>query len=367
MKCFCSICFLILVTFSASFAQKLAYGGKPQAGAKTEKMESHFVRFSPGVEVYKIRDTSGDERRDYFDIKKQGKSLGTIEADVNAFGGSTDNFFAFYGDLDKNKSKELVVVDFNGSGNGLGVNYYTINIFPDFETKGYTIPLTFNDSEFGRDGTFVYDAKKNETLILITEWGGVEIKDPKRGGGLYFTGKFFRYADGRLIFAKDKPILARRYLNSFEKERFRTDNDPRRPYLWLTSPAALKLSAEPIFAVKPETSQTGVVEKYENFDEYYKDGEGSKSVKIEQMIVRLDSGETKTVVLSKSPDYVDLPSDSGKIMPESFGFLSSKITLPSDLSPLYFFDNLRGKKVQLNSYVTEQGTPPIYRFWFVEQ
>lgn len=366
MKRFCLLCFLMTAAFSAVFAQKLTYGGKPRAATKTESKESYFVKFPQGVEVYKIRDTGDGDRRDYFDIKKQGKSLGTINADIDAFGGSTDNFFAFYGDLDKNKSKELIVVDFNGSGNGLGVNYYTVSIFPDFETKGYTIPLTFNDSEFGRDGTFIYDAKKNETLILITEWGGVEIQDAKRGGGLYFTGKFFRYAGGRLIPAKDKPILARRYLNSFEKERFRTAGDPRRPYLWLTSPAALKLSGEPIFAVKPEISQAGIVEKYERYNDNYKDGGETKNITVEQMIVRLSSGEKKTVVLSKNPDYINLPSDAEKIIPENFGFLSSKITLPSDLSPLYFFDNLRGKKVRLNSYVTEPGTPPVYRLWFVE-
>lgn len=366
MKRFSLLCFLMTAAFSAVFTQKLIDGGKPRAAAKTENRESYFVKFPQGVEVYKIRDTGGDDRKDFFEIKKQGKKLGTINADINAFGGTTDNFFAFYGDLDKNKSKELIVVDFNGSGNGLGVNFYTVSIFPDFETKGFAAPLTFNDSEFGRDGTFIYDAKKNETLILITEWGGVEIKDPKRGSGLYFTGKFFRYAGGRLAPANDKPILARRYLNSFEKERFRTDSDPRRPYLWLTSPAAIKLSAEPIFSVKPATSQSGVVEKYENFSDSFKDGEETKKVTIDQIVVRLDSGEKKTVILLKNPDYVDLPGDAGKIMPEDFGFLASKITLPSDLSPLYFFDDLRGKKVQLNSYVNEQGAPPIYRLWFVE-
>lgn len=366
MKRFCSICFLILATFSAVFAQKLIYGGKPRSGATAENKESFFVKFPQGIEVYKVRDTSGDDRRDYFDLKKQGKSLGTINADINASGGTTDNFFAFWGDLDKNKSAELVVVDFNGSSNGLGVNYYTINIFPDFETKGFSIPLTFNDFEFGRDGTFIYDAKKNETLILLTEWGGVDIIDPKRGSGTYFSGKFFRYADRRLVPATDRPILARRYLNSFQKERFRTENDPRRPYLWLTSPAALKLSAEPIFAVKPETSQSGIIEKYENFDETYKDGDETKNISIEQIVVNLDSGEKKTVILSKNPSYIDLPSDTGKIVPESFGLLPAKITLPDDLSPLYFFDNLRGKKVQLNSYVTPNETSAIYRLWFVE-
>lgn len=366
MKRFCLFCFLIFVTFSAVCAQKLTYGGKPQAAAKTENKEAYFVKFPQNVEVYKISDASGDDRRDYFEIKKQGESVGTITADINAFGGTTDNFFAFYGDLDKNKSKELIVIDFNGSSNGLGVNYYTINILPDFETKGYTAPLTFNDAEFGRDGTFVYDAKKNETLILITEWGGVEIVDPKRGGGLYFTGKFFRYAGGRLIPAKDKPILARRYLNSFEKERFRTQNDPRRPYLWLTSPSALKLSAEPIFAVKPQTSQFGTIEKYESLDESYQDGAQTSSAVVEQISVRFDSGETKTVVLSKTPDYINLPSDAGKIIPEDFGFFASKITLPSDLKPLHFFGNLSGKKVQLNSYTVEQGAAPIYRLWFIE-
>lgn len=366
MKRCLSISLFVLSLFFAVNAQKLVYGGLPKAASKTAGTNSYSVNFAKGISVYKIQKDENDNRKVYFELKKDSKTLGKIDADVNAFGGELSNFYAFLGDLDKNKSDELIVVDFIGQSNGLGVSYYTVNIFPDFETKGFTTPLTFKTSEFGKNGTFVYDAKTNETLILQTEWGGVEIKDPKRGSGLYFTGRFFRYKNGKLKPVLNKPTLARRYLNSFEKERFQTEKNPRRPYLWLTSPAAIKISADPIFSIKPADAQSGIIEKYENIAETYKnDDQEIRNFSVQQIVVKLDSGESKTIILSKSTDY-PLPDEANKIQPVTFGMLPAKLTLPSDFSPAIVFDKLEGRKVQLNSYVTEPGSEPVYRLWFIE-
>lgn len=368
MKHYFSVIFLILGLIFLANAQKLVYGGKPKVAPKVSGVESFYITFPKGIGVYKVQNDTDEDRQIYFEFKKDTKTLGKIDASLNASGGELSNFHALLGDLDKNKSAELIVVDFNGQSNGLGVNYYTINIFPDFETKGFTKPLTFNTSEFGKDGTFIYNAKKNETLILQTEWGGVNIKDAKRGGGLYFTGRFFRFRNGRLKPAGDKPILARRYLNSFEKERFRTDKDSRRPYLWLTSPSAIKLTADPVFSVKPVSTQSGIIEKFEDITEQYKNNNNeTRNVNIQQITVRLDSGEIKTFVITKSEDYTDLPSDKNKIFPETFGVLPTKMIFPSDFSPLLVFDKLEGKRVQLNAYQEDKETPPTYKLWFIEK
>lgn len=363
-----TVVFLILTTVSTVSAQKLIDGGKPKAAPRTAETESSYIQFPKNLRVYKVRNLSEESTSNYFEIVQNGKSLGKFDVSEDSFRPETNNFQAFWGDLDKNKAAELVIVDFNGQGNGLGVNHYTINILADFEKRGFAAPLSFNTSEFGKDGTFLYDARKNETLILQTEWGGVNIKDAKRGEGLYFTGRFFRYANGKLKPAADRPILARRYLNSFQNERFRTENDPRRPYLWLDSPAALKLSADPVFDEKPSNIYTGTIEKIETIRQPHEKPNGeSQTVEIQQITVRLDSGENKTIVLSKNSAVSQLESRESKIIPENFGFLPAKFTLPRDFSPTLVLENFQGRKVQLNVYQQSQDSQPNYSVWFIEK
>lgn len=359
---------LLILTFAFTVnAQKLIYGGKPKLFESKGNIKAYEVKFPNGLIVRKFDRKTEDDANGFFEISKGRNALGEISASING-ASSTDNFHAFFGDLDKNKSAELVIVDFDVQSNGLGVSYYTINIFPDFETKGFQTPITFNTQEFGANGTFVYDAKTKETLILLTEWGGVQITDPKRGEGLYFTGRFFRYSDGKLKLATDKPILARRYLYSFERERFRTKKDSRRPYLWLTSPDSIKLTTDPVFALKPISTQTGIIEKYEDVTEkrVSEDSE-TKDIFISQIVVKLDSGESKICVLSKSEEYTQLPSDKDKIFPEDFGILPVKLTFPGDFNPKLAFDELEGKRVQINAYQADSESPLTYKLWFVEK
>lgn len=367
MSLFFKTIFLILALSSIVSAQKLIDGGKPKSAPKTAKNESSYVQLPKNLRVYKVKNTAQEFAPLHFEIVQNGKSIGKFDVSEDSFRPETDGFYAFWGDLDKNKSNELIVVDFNGQGNGLGVSHYTIYILPDFESRGFSTPLSFNTSEFGEDGTFIYDAKKNETLILQTEWGGVNVKDAKRGDGLYFTGRFFRYQNGKLISAADKPILARRYLNSFQSERLRTGNNSNRPYLWLNSPAALKLSADPIFDEKPSETYTGTVEKLETLRQSHQKPNGESQIfEIQQVTVRLDSGENKTIVLSKNSAVSQLESNETKIIPENFGFLPAKFTLPRDFSPTLVLENFQGKRVQINSYRRSENSKPFYGVWFIK-
>ncbi|MEK7723863.1 MAG: hypothetical protein AAB336_05910 [Acidobacteriota bacterium] len=347
----CFLFVLLILTFILSaHAQKLSYGGKPKLFESKDGIKAHEVKFPNGILVRKFNRKTEDDKNGFFEISKGRNALGEIPASIS-IQSATDNFFAFYGDLDKNKSAELVVVDFDGQSLGLGVSYYTINIFPDFQTKSFQTPLTFQTTEFGKDGTFVYDAKANETLMLLTEWGGPDnLSDPKRGDGLYFVGRFFRYQNGLLKPAADKPIYARRYLYSFENERFRTDKSPLRPFLWLNSPKSQKLKIDPEFSLKSLTSEIGVVEKVETINEIGKGDDEGEKVEIKQFIVKLNSGETKTIILSKNPENILLESDKGKIFPEIFGVLPSALSLPMDLNPTLVLGNLEGRKITLNTY-----------------
>lgn len=338
---------LILTSVTLTNAQKLVYGGKPKLFESKGGIEAYEVKFPGGIIVRKLGPQNDDEDG-IFSIGKNRDELGTIPASVN-MASTIDNFHVYYGDLDKNKSAELVVVDFDGQSNGMGISFYTINIFPDFQTKGFQKPISFGTQEFGANGTFVYDAKANETLILITDFNGLENISQKEG--TYFVGRFFRYQNGMLKPATDRPIYARRYLNSFEDERYRTEKNPLRPWLWLNSPKAQKIKIDTEFSVKPVKSETGVVEKAETVKEESKREDGtSETVEIKQITVKLNSGATKTIVLRKNPDYIDLASDREKIFPEIFGIAPNNLSLPKDLDVSLVFGDLIGKKVVINSY-----------------
>lgn len=345
------ISFLILLILSCvvlSNAQKLVSDGKPKLFKTPNGVKAYEIKFPGGVFVRKSDRENDDQQNGKFSVGKNARELGTFEGSIVG-ASSADKFFAFYGDLDKNKSAELIVVDFEGQSNGLGINYYSVSIFPDFETKGYQTPATFSTEEFGEKGTFIYDAKINETLILVTDFNGLDNISKKPG--TYFVGRYFRYQNGLLKPAADKPILARRYTNAFERERLRTEENPLRPFLWLSSPTAQKLKNDPEFSLKPVSSQTGVIEKYEEIKSDVEDqnGEVVDIVETKQIIVKFDSGETKTIILSENSNNPS-QSDNRKIHPEIFGVAPGNISLPKGVSPTTVFGKLEGRKITLNSY-----------------
>lgn len=233
----------------------------------------------------------------------------------------------------------------------MGIDYYSIYIFPDFETKGWQPPLEFSTEEFGARGTFVFEPKTNETLILITDFNGLENVSPEKPG-TYFVGRFFRYSGGKLKPALDKPVYARRYLRSFEKQRFAAETDPRRPWLWLDSPQTLKLKNDPEFILKPLTSERGTIERVETIIRRGDDAENPQEYKLTQLIVKIDSGATRIVGLwgANAGDGEERDDEKGKILPETFGVAPANVSLPEGISPLDVWENLQGKKVILNLY-----------------
>lgn len=367
-KSFLVLMFLLSLT-AIGTAQKLVNGGKPQSAAVDGFIRAECINAAKNTRVCK--GMKANENGDgVFIVQQNHKTLGMIDAAVNSQS-QPQNFYVLYGDLDNNKAAELIVVDFNGQSMGMGVSFYNINIFPDFETKNFQKPLRFSTYEFGADGTFVYDAAKRETLILATEWQDYEVIDP-RGGGLYFIGRFFRYQNGTLKPAAGKHVLTRRYLSSFQNERGKTLSSPRIPYLWLNSPSAKKLSVDPEFMINPDSSQTGVIEKFERIKEKAAaEGGEMREVEIEQITVRFDSGKTETIIFTKSEGIASLVSNKGKIFPERFGVLPQKLAFPNDFEPTIVFDKFEGKRVRLDAFKPEHAkaenpAEQIYKLWFIE-
>ncbi|MGI8668598.1 MAG: protein kinase domain-containing protein [Aridibacter sp.] len=149
----------------------------------------------------------------------------------------------------------------------------------------------------------------------------------------------------------DKPILARRYTNAFQRERLRTYENPLRPFWWLSSPKTQKLKNDPEFSPKPISNQNGVVEKYEEItkEEKDEDGEVTGNLYIEKITVKLDSGETKTIYLSDNSG-TSVKTENDNIYPDIFGIAPANVSLPKGVSPTTVLGNLEGKKIILYSY-----------------
>lgn len=362
--------FLVLVILTISIgasAQKLSQGGKPELFESKGGIRAYEVKFPNGIIVRKFDRKSETEADGFFEISRGSKTLGEMPGAVTQAAG-IDKFDAFWGDLDRNNSGELVVVDFVGESMGMGIDYYSIYIFPDFETKGWQQPLEFSTEEFGAQGTFVFDAKTNETLILITDYNGLDNVSPQKPG-TYFVGRFFRYIGGKLKPALDKPIYARRYLRSFEKQRFAAENDPRRPWLWLDTPQTLKLKNDPEFSVPPLTSERGRIERVETIIRRGDDKESPQEYKLVQIVVRLNSGTTKIIGLWGANDGEEKEDEKGKILPEIFGIAPANISFPDTISPLDVWEKLEGKKVIINSYPPfsfDEKKRPRYKLLFLE-
>lgn len=152
----------------------------------------------------------------------------------------TSDFEVLTGDLNNDQQSELVVANHDGTSNGMGVDYWTIFIFPDTEFQSFKAPLAFTVEEYGSFGTFVSTGRNVE--ILTTTW--VWNNDPKhtRGWGTYLVGQWWRYDAGELRPLLKRPIIARRYLNSFEKQRLETTQLDRVPNEWLRHPTTETVS-----------------------------------------------------------------------------------------------------------------------------
>lgn len=361
---------LFLASFASVSAQRIVNAGKPAPARISGYAETQCVSAARLARVCKAIDESDENGESVFLIERNQKIAGTIKAARNATA-TTKSFYAFSGDLDKNRSAELIIVELVTQSLGLGVSYYTVNVFTDFETRGFQTPLSFPTVEFGAEGSFVFDAKANETQMLLGEWIGYDHLDAPRKGGVYFVGRYFRFQNGRLKPVAGKQVLARRYLNSFQTERTRSASNPRIPLLWLASPQTKRLEIDPEFTLKADSSETGTIEKFETITEKITNADNeTKEVKISRILVRLESGKTMTFLLDRSDPDADLPIDKDSIRPEKFGVLPARIALPADLPPTAVFENFEGRKVRVDAfkakYEDAAASERTYKLWFVE-
>lgn len=352
-------CLASILFFAGNLkAQKLISGAKPSESQIDDFDKSFCVNFSGKIRVCKVArygvEIDSDETN--YIILKGDAILAKTDAPFHSLACcEMKDFFAYYGDLDKDGSKEIVVASLEGVGNGIAISSYNIIIFRDPEKFPSEKPLIFPLEEFGEKGNFIFDTKLNQTLVLVTNWSSFNNLDIKRGYGTYLVGKWFRYENGLLKPVLDKPTLARRFLFSFADERNKTWENPNRPYLWLKSRNTHKFFQEPKELSKLENTEYGIIKTYEKDDEIYQ----------QRLIIETDSGNLLKGIYSYNS--LSDKKEENTVYITDIGLSKSEFTFPFDFNPyIYFGDKFIEKRVKLETYQNEYG----YRYtklWFLTQ
>jgi hypothetical protein len=251
---------LLILALSAQVhaqSRKLVVAESPRSATVEGYEVGHCVCLRNRIRICKVLSEEGA----LFVIEKDGKTLGAWGA--NTYLGETDDFKVMHGDLEDDRKPELIIANRDSTSVGIGVSVWTIAIFPDTDFRSFQPPLTFSVKEYGTYGTFVTIGER--LSILTTDWIWGEDPKEKRGQGLYLVGQWWRYHRGELT-PSPKAIIARRYLLSFERERWDTIESHRIPYQWLTNRRAEYIATD--FITGPiVSSRPGVIESVSSPDE----------------------------------------------------------------------------------------------------
>ena len=298
----------------------------PQAAEVEGYFKAHCVALRERIRICKVL-TESDA---LLLVEKDGKTVGTWRAD--AYLGETESFHVMRGDLDGDRTPELIIANLDTTSVGIGVSVWSLLIFPDSEFRSFPPPLTFRIKEFGTHGTVVSTGRTLSILTTDWVWGN----DPKgqRGEGLYLVGQWWRYHGGELQ-PLPKPIVARRYLFSFANERFATWDSDRIPYRWLSDRRAEFVSTN--FIIGPSnSSRRGVIESVSVNDE-------SGANHFIRIGFKPDGGQTSEFIYADenengiSVDRYLGDTVSGRVYPDHY--------LPSDLKKW-----LTGRRATLRTY-----------------
>jgi len=128
-------------------------------------------------------------------------------------------------DVDGDGRDDLVVATLNAISNGMAVEYWTVCAISGRASSAP--PACVGVEDYGVMGYLTHGPGEHACLLLQTTWRwGTE---PGRGNGLYLVGRWLRYSGSGFVPVTWRPILARRYLFSFQDER----SSSSKPLAWL--------------------------------------------------------------------------------------------------------------------------------------
>jgi hypothetical protein len=135
-------------------------------------------------------------------------------------------------DLDGDGQREVVIAALDGVSNGMGVPYWTVYVLTPSAGSWHVDSIEVH--EYSTPGSWVISPHSDRCTLLVTRWANGE--EPGRGGGLYLYASWWDVRSGRLSRREAHPMVRRRYLLSFQNERWR--DSPLHPLSWLQHPAA---------------------------------------------------------------------------------------------------------------------------------
>lgn len=285
---------------------------KPRQESRPGCERAGCVPLGAGAALCQCADSGGPDNRAGYSLVYERAGKLAARWPSRGFMGDVTSFEVLRGDLDSNGRNEIIVATLIGSSNGIAVDRYQIDIFP--EAVESVRPLEFTVEDYG-EGTFVQRSGERFVRILATEW--VWSQDPKRGPGLYFVGRWFRYESGRLAPVGD-PVLARRFLYGFERQRRRSCRGGRYcPLKWLSAPKTERRTHDP-FASLPNEAEEAL------------------TVRSVAMAPATDDAEAKTLMLTLGrPDGQTVAPEvrllSDRLGDEQTGLVYPLQYLPADL------------------------------------
>lgn len=199
-----------------------------------------------GIRICKcLSDREDAECSEYgvFHVQKDGKTIQRWYS--SAFLGALDDFEAMSVDLDGDGHRELVIANRTSETLGMGVLTWSIAIIGGLDVSSSPIVLVTED--YG-EGSLARLGGMRGCQLLITDWG---VHKPDYA--TYFSGVWLHYQKGEVSPAKNYPMLARRYLFSFEGERNHSFEGYRaKPLKWLLHPKAKAVNENKRSMIKRE-------------------------------------------------------------------------------------------------------------------
>ncbi len=144
-----------------------------------------------------------------------------------------DSFEVIEAQLDADGSPSIALAIADAFSNGMVVGYWTVYVLDPRGVKWSIDSLPVQD--YSILGSWVVVRGENRCSLLQTAW--VNGWEPVRGDGLYLEASWQTVEYSRFVRRADRPLLRRRYLYGFERERGDTTIQDA-PLAWLRSPQA---------------------------------------------------------------------------------------------------------------------------------
>lgn len=146
-----------------------------------------------------------------------------------------EGFSVLHADLDGDGVPDRIVEQRQAQSNGMGVAYAKVCVWPSSSKSG--LPHCRETEDWGFLTRLVQEPGRQACSLVDGRWQPG--REAGRGDGLYAVGRTWRLDASGWKPAAGRPVMSRRYLKSFERERDAAATSADAP-LWYQSAQARK-------------------------------------------------------------------------------------------------------------------------------